>query len=79
MALVERFEKSGRARQRLHDPVECGYSVFDVGQRRILQLDTYGSNYRVMPGKVSQSFQIDEAGAVALLRVIRQAFPSLQA
>ena len=51
MALVERFEESGRASQRLHDPVECGYSIFEVGQRRILQLDTYGSAYRAMPGQ----------------------------
>jgi hypothetical protein len=79
MALVDSFERSSRVNQRLHDPVDCGYSIFEVGPTRILQLDTYGSTSRAMPGKVSQSLQFDERGAIELLRLIRMAFPSLSA
>jgi hypothetical protein len=79
MAFVTRFEQSGRAHGRLHDEVECGYSIFDAGQARILQLDTYGSVGRARPGQVSQSLQFDEQAAKELLKLIRMAFPGVSA
>ncbi|WP_197521979.1 hypothetical protein [Mycobacterium gordonae] len=43
----------------------------------ILQLDTYGSDERQIPNKVSQSFQFDREGAAVLLRLIRDVFGEL--
>jgi hypothetical protein len=40
-------------------------------------LETYGSNSRAIPGKVSQSIELDEAGAAELMSIIGQAFPGL--
>lgn len=53
--------------------------MFDIEDKRILQLDTYGSQDRQTPDKVSQSFQIDREGAATLLKLIQDAFPGLSA
>jgi hypothetical protein len=42
-----------------------------------VQLDTYGSCERHIPGKVSQSIQLDESGAAELTRIFGRAFSSL--
>lgn len=44
---------------------------------RILQLDTYGSPGRVIPGKTSQSLQFDAAGARQLKRLLERTFPEI--
>lgn len=78
MALITKFEPMGAsASGRVHGPVECGWAMFESGGTRYLQLDTYGSRTRAMPGKVSQSIQLDETGARELVRLLTQAFPSL--
>ena len=51
--------------------------MFDIENKRILQLDTYGSEDRQIPDKVSQSIQIDREGAATLLKLIRDAFPGV--
>ncbi|MGH8544770.1 MAG: hypothetical protein ACREX3_14325, partial [Gammaproteobacteria bacterium] len=62
---------------RLHEPVDCGYNYHEVHGQTILQLETYGSVERKMPGKVSQSIQLNEDGARKLKRILNDAFPSL--
>jgi hypothetical protein len=44
----------------------------------LLQLDTYGSDERQIPGKVSQSLQFDEHAAQELFSILRRAFPGLK-
>jgi hypothetical protein len=77
MALIRDFEERPLEPKRVHDDVVCGYAARDVGGRRILQLETYGSADRKMPGKVSQSLQLDEDGARELKRTLELAFPGL--
>lgn len=77
MALIERFEARPIEPRRVHERVICGYSATEVQGRRILQLETYGSTARVMPGKVSQSIQLDEAAARELKLIIERSFPGL--
>ncbi len=60
MALIARFEQRPLNPQRVHGDVLCGYNAAQIGQRRILQLETYGSPDRKVPGKISQSIQLDE-------------------
>jgi hypothetical protein len=76
MALIEAFEHRPIQGVRVHEGVTCGYRWFDVGKRRILQLDTYGSPDRAIPGKVSQSLQLDEQAARELRLLIERAFPA---
>ena len=78
MALIRTIASSTAGnRGRVHGDVECGYTVFEQAGRRYLQLDTYGSSRRVIPGKVSQTLQFDEDGARRLKRLIEQTFPSI--
>jgi hypothetical protein len=78
MALIAKFEPIvGGASGRVHGAVECGRAMFETGGHQYLQLDTYGSKARVMPGRVSQSIQLDEDGARELMRLLTRAFPSL--
>jgi hypothetical protein len=76
MALISRFEERSLEPRRIHDGVVCGYAVAHVGGRRIIQLETYGSPDRKIPGKVSQSLQLDEDGATELIRILERAFPN---
>jgi hypothetical protein len=77
MALISRFEERPIEPTRIHDEVVCGFKAANVGGRRILQLETDGSPSRKIPGKVSQSIQIDEAGARELNQILTRSFPSL--
>ncbi len=54
MALIEKLEHRPIDGTHLHGGVTCGYRWFDIAGRRILQLDTYGSDNRAIPGKVSR-------------------------
>lgn len=78
MAKIGEFNPVPAESNRIHDVVECGYRSFTVGGERILQLDTYGSTHRAKPGKVSQSIQLDEDSAEALVRIVFAAFPSVK-
>lgn len=77
MALLRDFIPLSKERQRVHDLVECGYSVFTDGGQTYLQLDTYGSQERAIPGKTSQSLQLDRSAAEQLKVLIEATFPGL--
>lgn len=77
MARIDRFEEQPMTGSGRHTRVVCGYRWFDIDGERILQLDTYGSADRAMPGKVSQSIQIDREGAAQLKRLLERAFEGL--
>jgi hypothetical protein len=78
VALIKTFTPTGvENRGRVHGEVECGYAIFESGGRRYLQLDTYGSPERVIPGKVSQTVQLDQSAAKQLMTLLRQAFPNI--
>jgi hypothetical protein len=55
MALIRKFEEIHKDTNRVHDPVECGYTAFEVNGMKYLQIDTYGSSFRQIKGKVSRS------------------------
>lgn len=77
MALITSFTEFAKDTTAVHGPVECGYAIFERDGRRYLQLDTYGSQHRRRPGKVSQSIQLDRERAQELLGLIRKTFPGL--
>jgi hypothetical protein len=77
VALIREFHRVSSDKQGLHRPVSCGWRTFDVNGQTILQLDTYGSDQRQIPNKVSQSIQLNREGAQELLVLIRTAFPGL--
>ena len=74
MALIRSFEFRPDRRVGFRSEVDCGYSVGEVAGRRILHLETYGSSERAIPGKVSQSIELDHAAAEELVAIIKQTF-----
>jgi hypothetical protein len=77
MALISQFRAVSADRSSVHKPVTCGWRIVRVDGSVLLQLDTYGSDDREIPDKVSQSIQLDRAAAQELMGLIRQAFPGL--
>lgn len=78
MALISEFEESpadGPTRSRTK--VTCGFRTVEVEGERVVQLSTYGSAQRKIPGKTSQSIEVDRQGAEELIRILREAFPGL--
>ena len=74
MALVTKMSKVVKDRTTVHEEVDCTYLIFEEQGETYLQLDTHGSSGRSIPGKVSQSLQLNEVGAQALRQLLRQAF-----
>lgn len=78
MALIRNFEQSTKDRHTVHKSIGCAYSIF-IGSdnKKYLQLDTFGTEEREIPGKVSQCLQFDEVAAAELKRLIERSFPNL--
>ena len=74
MALVRKFELLDSERTQLHEEVEAKYAVFERDGRGFVQINTYGRAGRDIPGKVSQSIQLDREGAEALVAILRKSF-----
>lgn len=74
MALIRNFERKEMERVSLHDEIEATYSVFECDGRVLLQIDSYGRADREMPGKKSQTIQLDRDGARALFDIIKREF-----
>jgi hypothetical protein len=76
VARIVRFQElPNEHRPRFSTEVECGYKVATVNGKKMLHLETYGSAEREIPGKVSQSIQLDEGAARELAKLIRLVFP----
>ncbi|HEX8619032.1 MAG TPA: hypothetical protein VF911_15720 [Thermoanaerobaculia bacterium] len=79
MALITELKEITKDRQAVHGPVECAYSVFTGSDgERYLQLETFGSKDRKIPGKTSQAIQLSESSAAELKAIIEQTFPSVR-
>jgi hypothetical protein len=77
MALISSFVHKPNARAAFRTEVECGWVVGEHDGRPVLHLETYGSSSRSIPGKVSQSIELDEGAARELMTILRGAFPRL--
>jgi hypothetical protein len=75
MALVRELKELKLERDAPHDEVDCTYSIIlgDQG-KRYLQIDTYGSKRRQMPGKKSQSLRLSPEAIQQLRRVLADHF-----
>ena len=75
MAPVTDFQKRDLQRDGDHTAVDCTYAIIhtDDGDK-MLQLDTYGSRSRKMPGKVSQSLRFSPEAIVKLKKLLNENF-----
>jgi hypothetical protein len=74
MALIRAFEKKYMDRNSLHEEISATYTVFERDGRKLIQVDSYGREDREIPGKKSQTFQLDREGAEALYRILKTEF-----
>jgi hypothetical protein len=74
MALVASLSRITKARQQVHNPVECACSIFVENGKKYLQLETRSSPMRKHPGKTSQTLQFDEKSGRALKKLLEQIF-----
>lgn len=76
MARIVSFEPHTLKRPQTHKThVPCFWSIVDPGDgTRLLQLDTRGSSKREMPGKLSQTVQLDRKSAEQLFAILKREF-----
>lgn len=74
MLTPKRFHLKEKERNTVHDSIEATYTIFDKEGERYFQIDTYGTDKREIPGKVSQSIQIDEKMAKILIQKLEETF-----
>jgi hypothetical protein len=61
-------------RNSIHDEISASYSVFERDGRRFIQIDSYGRDEREIPGKKSQTIQLDKDGAQQLYTILKSEF-----
>lgn len=74
MALIRNFTRKNRSRVTLHEEIDATYTSFKRDGRVLLQIDTYGRNTRQIPGKLSQTIQLDQRGAEILYGILGREF-----
>ena len=74
MALIRTFVEKHMERNSIHDEIEASYSVFENDGRVFVQIDSYGRDERQIPGKKSQTIQLDKQGAAELCKILKRAF-----
>ena len=71
MALVKKFDEKTIEHPSLHGETSATYSVItNEDGRKLLQIDTYGSENRQIPGKISQSLQFGPEGIEELKKIL---------
>jgi hypothetical protein len=74
MAMIEKFTERSMERNSIHDGIEAQYSIFERDGRSFLQIDTCGRLSREMPGKKSQSIQLDRNAGLQLIKILKKTF-----
>jgi hypothetical protein len=75
MALIEHLHKGYKETQNVHKKTEATYFLIeDKMGNKYLQIDTFGSDEREIPGKVSQSIQFSPEAIAQLKELLLQNF-----
>ena len=74
MALIRHFKRKHMERNSIHDEISATYTVFECDGHRFIQIDSYGRDEREIPGKKSQTIQLDREGAQQLYNILRAEF-----
>jgi hypothetical protein len=75
MAIIKKMEKINLERDSKHTEVNCTYAIVqgDDGEK-YLQIDTYGSKTRKIPGKKSQSIRLSPEAIKQLKGILKTHF-----
>ena len=74
MALIKSFEHKSMDRNSIHDGIDATTTTFERDGRNFIQVDRHGRAERAIPGKKSQTFQLDEKSARELFDILRDCF-----
>ena len=74
MALIKSFEHKSMDRSSIHDGIDATTTTFERDGRKFIQVGSYGRDQREMPGKKSQSLQLDEKSAREPFDILRDCF-----
>ena len=74
MAIVRKLERVDLERDSKHTEVDCTYSIVETDGKKYLQIDTYGSSSRKIPGKKSQSIRFSPEALKQLKTILRDRF-----
>ncbi len=74
MAKIKSFNKGERERYITHDEIDAEYFSFERDGRRLFQIDMYGRAKREIPGKTSQTIQLDKERAELLIAILKKEF-----
>ncbi|MEQ8154926.1 MAG: methionyl-tRNA formyltransferase [Clostridiaceae bacterium] len=74
MALIKisKLKKLDKIRNSVHKEVIGTYTVFTHRDTKYFQIDTYGSEDREMPEKISQSIQFDFETAKFIIEILKK-------
>ena len=70
MAIVKKLGKIDLNRDTKHTEVEATYAIVEADGQKSLQIDTYGSATRKIPGKKSQSLRFSPEALKPLKSII---------
>ncbi len=71
MALIKSYEHKSMDRNSIHDGIDATTTTFERDGRKFVQVDRYGRAEREIPGKTSQTFQLDGKSARELFDILR--------
>ncbi len=74
MATVRDFEIKNLDRVADHSEVDATISLVEYNGEKFVQIDTYGSKGRVIPGKTSQSLRLSETAFKKLSEIAGKHF-----
>lgn len=74
MARIEVFEEAEILRMQLHDVVDAKYYKHERDGEKLLQISTFGRPSRDLPGKLSQTIQLDATSGQQLFDILRSHF-----
>lgn len=71
---IDHFSKVTKDRSHIHEPADATFSIIYEGDRKLFQIDTYGSADRKVKGKASQSIQMDKEVAQKIVEILKTEF-----
>lgn len=75
MAIITELKRRVLEKETRHTETECTYSIIQESDgAKLLQLDTYGSESRQIPGKVSQTIRFSPQGLKQLKQILKDNF-----
>lgn len=76
MALIniKKLKRTDKNRNNIHNEVHSSFTIFEKNGDKYFQLDTYGSEFREMPEKVSQSIQLNYETAKFLVDLLKKEY-----